>query len=69
MSTLEEVVELTKRLPKELQEEVRDLARTLAEQQSAHPPARMKLTWRGALRSLRDRYTSVELQHKSLDWW
>src|SRR5688572_14368166 len=27
------------------------------------------LSWRGALRDLRDQYTSVELQHKILDWW
>jgi hypothetical protein len=29
----------------------------------------MKPTWQGALRGLRDRYTSVELQHKILDYW
>ena len=29
----------------------------------------MKLDWRGALSDMRDDYTSVELQHKILDWW
>jgi len=29
----------------------------------------LKLDWRGALRDLRDKYTSVELQHKVLEWW
>jgi hypothetical protein len=69
MSTLEEVIEFTRQLPQEQQEEVRDIAKSLAERQAASHPARMKLTWRGALRELRDQYTSVELQHKSLEWW
>ena len=69
MSTLEEVIELTRQLPQELQEEVRDLAKSLAEHQAPVHPQRMKLTWRGALRELREQYTSVELQHKSLEWW
>jgi hypothetical protein len=69
MSTLEEVIELTRELPQELQEEVRDLAKSLAERQAPAHAARMRLTWRGALRELRDQYTSVELQHKSLEWW
>jgi len=30
---------------------------------------RMKLDWWGALRDMKDEYTSVELQHKALDWW
>ena len=29
----------------------------------------LKLDWRGALRDLRAKYTSVELQHKALEWW
>jgi predicted RNase H-like HicB family nuclease len=31
------------------------------------PP--LKLDWRGGLRDLQDRYTSMELQHKALEWW
>ncbi len=33
------------------------------------PKGELKLDWRGALRDLRDKYTSVELQHKITDWW
>jgi hypothetical protein len=29
----------------------------------------LKLRWKGALKDLRKDYTSVELQHKVLDWW
>lgn len=69
MKTLDEVIESTKELPEELQTEVRDFARYLRDTRIQKPTGRMKLTWRGALRGLRDRYTSVELQHKSLEWW
>ena len=69
MKTLDEIIESTKELPEDLQTEVRDFARYLRDTRIPKSPGRMKLTWRGALRSLRDRYTSVELQHKSLEWW
>jgi len=29
----------------------------------------LKLDWRGALRDWQDHYTSVDLQHKALEWW
>jgi len=32
------------------------------------PAGRLSLDWRGALRELREEYTSVEPQHKGLDW-
>jgi hypothetical protein len=69
VKTLDEVMESTKELPEELQTEVRDFARYLRDTRIPKPAGSMKLTWRGALRGLRDRYTSVELQHKSLEWW
>jgi len=69
MSTVDDTVKLIKELPDDLQAEVRDFARYLRDTRIPKPAGRMKLTWRGALRGLRDRYTSVELQHKSLDWW
>jgi hypothetical protein len=63
------VVEATKELPEELQSEVRDFARYLRDTRIPKPAGNMKPTWQGALRGLRDRYTSVELQHKILDYW
>jgi len=69
MKTLDEVVEVTKELPEELQTQVRNFALYLRDTQVSKPAGKMKLTWRGALRDLRDRYTSVELQHKILDYW
>jgi hypothetical protein len=69
LKTLDEVIESTKELPEELQTEVRDFARYLRDTRIQKPAGTMKLKWRGALRGLRDRYTSVELQHKSVEWW
>jgi len=31
-------------------------------------PGKMEFRWAGALKDLRDKYTSVELQHKILEW-
>ncbi len=66
MQTLKELIN---QLPPELQEEVRDFVEFLVEKRVRKPKARLKLDWRGALRDLRDQYTSVELQHKALEWW
>jgi len=69
MQTLRELIE---RLPPELQKEVRDFVEFLLERRAAKLRAKrgeLKLNWRGALRDLRDKYTSVELQHKVLEWW
>ena len=69
MQTLKELIE---KLPPELQQEVRDFVEFLLKRRAAKLKAKkgeLKLDWRGALRDLRDKYTSVELQHKVLEWW
>ena len=57
-----------KQLPPELQQEVEDFVQSL-EKRVQKPKGQLKLDWRGGLRDLRDQYTSVELQHKVLEWW
>jgi predicted nucleotidyltransferase len=73
MRTAEELKELIDQLPPEFQEEVRDFVEFLLEKKVLRPKrekeAELRLDWRGALRELRDKYTSVELQHKILEWW
>lgn len=69
MKTLDEVIESTKELPEELQTEVRDFARFLKENRVPRPQRKLRMDWAGGLKDLRDKYTSVELQHKILDWW
>jgi hypothetical protein len=73
MRTAEELKELIDQLPPEFQEEVRDFVEFLLEKKVLRPKrekeAELRLDWRGALRELRGKYTSVELQHKVLEWW
>ena len=69
MTTLDELIELTRELPEERQSEVRDFARFLAEQQRRPKQKYLRMTWAGALRELRDQCTSIQLQKKALEWW
>ena len=68
MKTLDEVVKYTRGLPEDLQERVRDYAKSLKAKQTKKPVGKMRLDWRGLLRDMRDQYTSVELQHKISEW-
>ena len=69
MSTVEETIELIRELPRELQVEVADFARFLKESKASPKRTKFRFDWAGAGRHLRDKFTSVELQHKVLDWW
>jgi len=65
MQTLKELIE---QLPPELQQEVQDFVEFLLEKRARRPRRKPKFDWAGALKDLRDRYTSVELQHKIAEW-
>ena len=65
MKNLEEII---KSLPPELHQEVENFVACLIKQGRKKSKAKLKLDWSGALRDLRDKYTSVELQHKVLEW-
>ncbi|HUT52741.1 MAG TPA: DUF2281 domain-containing protein [bacterium] len=70
MKSLEELV---KELPPDLRDEVRDFAEFVLEKNQAakgkKKGRKLKLTWAGGLREYRDKYTSIELQKKALEWW
>jgi hypothetical protein len=66
MKTIDEVV---RRLPPDLQEEVRDFACFLLKAKVAARRRRLKMGWAGALRAFRRQFTSLELQRKALEWW
>lgn len=66
MTRLEKLI---KELPPELHKEAEDFLEFLINKKRRKPKGPLKLHWRGALRDLRDRYTSVDLQHKALTWW
>ncbi|MCL5982202.1 MAG: DUF2281 domain-containing protein [Firmicutes bacterium] len=66
MRTISELVE---KLPPDLQQEVRDFAEFLLDKRVTKQTGELRLHWRGALRDLREKHTSVELQHKLMEWW
>ncbi len=66
---MKSVEERIKQLPPELQQEVEDFVQCLIERRARKSKGQLKLDWRGALRELRDQHTSVQLQHKVLEWW
>ncbi|MCP9470938.1 MAG: DUF2281 domain-containing protein [Nitrospira sp.] len=65
---MKELQELLEELPPNLQQEVLDFAEFLLEKSKKRPEGVPHFRWAGALKDLRDRYTSVELQHKASDW-
>jgi hypothetical protein len=62
------IVEMIKELPPELQQEVEDFVQFLIEKRARKPGRKLRQDWAGALRDYRDRYTSLELQKKALEW-
>ena len=66
MNTLESLI---RQLPRELQEEVRDFVEFLiTKKQKKKEGKRLNQNWAGALEQYRDKYTSLELQKKALEW-
>ena len=66
MKRLEELVQ---ELPPELQQEVYDFARFLRETKAKpRRKGKLRLNWAGGLREYRDRYASLDLQRKALEW-
>lgn len=65
MKTIEEMM---KELPTEYQKEVEDFIEFLIQKRTRKKKGKLKLNWAGALKDLRDQYTSVELQHKISEW-
>lgn len=65
---MKSIEERIKELPPELQQEVVDFIDFLTERRLRQPRGKPNFDWAGALKDLRDQYTSVELQHKISEW-
>ncbi|TAK57697.1 MAG: DUF2281 domain-containing protein [Bacteroidetes bacterium] len=63
-TTLEEKIN---KLPPELQQEVELFIQQLLDKGKKQKKQKPKFEWAGALRHLRNQYTSVELQHEILN--
>jgi hypothetical protein len=56
-------------LPEDLKKEVLDYIEFLLQKYGGKTgKKRFRFDWEGGLSNLRDRYTSVELQHRALEW-
>ena len=65
MSTVEEKI---RQLPPALRQEAEDFVDFLIEKRLNRRRGAPTFDWAGALKDLRDQYTSVELQHQISDW-
>ena len=60
--------ERIRELPPDLAQEVEDFLDFLLERHRRKATRTPSFGWAGALKELRDQYTSVELQHKASEW-
>lgn len=65
MKTLDELIS---ELPLEWKEEVRKFVESLHQRKSTQKQRKLQLTWAGGLREYREKFTSLELQKKALEW-
>jgi Protein of unknown function (DUF2281) len=63
--TLEELV---REVPSEYRAQLRNYVESLLARSSIRPSGKPQFGWAGALEGLRDRYTSVALQHRIARW-
>jgi hypothetical protein len=61
--------EFVRRLPQDIQAEVRDFAEYLLQKRRSGSMRVPDLAWRGALTGQPDGETSVDLQHRGIEWW
>ncbi len=68
---MDDVIKKFKSLPPDLQKEVEDYIDFLIEKKVNRPraPQKIAFSWEGALKDLRNKYTSVDLQHEILKMW
>ena len=65
---MESIEEMVKKLPPELKREVEDFVNFLIEKKARKQGRKLRQDWAGALKDYRDKYTSLELQKKALEW-
>ncbi|MDI6886039.1 MAG: DUF2281 domain-containing protein [archaeon] len=63
------IEEKIKQLPPELHREVEDYVDFLLQKAKKKTGKKLKLDWAGGLKEYKDKYTSLELQRKILEWW
>ena len=65
----DELIIKIQELPEDLRREVMDYVEFLRRKYKNEKRAKkFKFNWEGGLKEVADKYTSVELQHKALEW-
>ena len=67
-TTAKSLEELVRELSPSMAAEVRDFVEFLLNKQESRASNPLRQDWAGALRDLKEQYTSVELQHRASDW-
>lgn len=67
-SAMDNIAELIKKLPPDLQQEVEEFVEFLTRKRARKKGRKLRQDWAGALKEYRDLYTSLELQKKALEW-
>jgi hypothetical protein len=60
--------EMVREVPAEYRDQLRSYVQSLLARGSVEQPGKPQFTWAGTLERLRDRYTSVDLQHRIARW-
>jgi len=68
-SAIDSVVAKIRNMPPDLQKEVIGYINNLEQRSNKTGTQKFMFEWEGSLAHLKDKYTSVQLQHKVLDWW
>lgn len=70
MATIPEkpLEELIRELPQELRQQVRDFIEFLLNKRRPAGHAKLRQDWAGALERYKEKFTSLELQKKALEW-
>jgi len=66
MKTIEEMI---KELPTEYQKEVEDFIEFIFQKHIKKTGRKFRLDWAGGLKEYKNKFTSLELQKKALEWW
>ncbi len=64
-----DLAEKINHLPEQLRHEVEDFVDFLVKKRMPGKKKKLRMSWAGALAEYRDRFTSLKLQKKSLNWW
>lgn len=63
-----QIAETVSKLPPRLQKEVEDFALFLTKQEKPCSTRTLRQDWAGALKEYREKFTSLALQKKALEW-